>query len=61
VSGRDLKIKFSLGDSPAALSPTSDHADAGRNRPSAVRARDTLIALARLLARHAARQLTSPE
>jgi len=61
VSGRNLKIKNSLLNSPAALPPTPDHVDAGRNRTSTGRARDTLIALARLLARRAAREFAAKD
>jgi len=61
VSGRNLEIKYSLLKSPAALPPTPDHVDAGRDRTSTGGPHDTLIALARLLARRAAREFAAQD
>jgi hypothetical protein len=61
VSGRDLEIKYSLKNSTVAPLPTRNQTEPGLDRMPTDRGRDALIALARLLARHAARELTSHE
>ena len=61
MSGPHLKINKSLLDALAVHPPTPDHVDAGRDRRSTGRSRDTLIALARLLARSAARDLAAQD
>ena len=61
MSGRDLEIKYSLKNSTVARLPTRNQTEPGLDRMPAGRGRDALIALARLLARRAARELTSQE
>jgi hypothetical protein len=56
-----LEIKYSLIGSTAARLPTRNQTEPGLDRMPAGRGRDALIALARLLARRAARELTSQE
>jgi hypothetical protein len=58
VSGCDLKINYSLA-LPAPCLPTCNQAEAGLDRMPPSRGHDALIALARLLARQAARELAS--
>jgi len=59
VSERDPKIMTALRSSPEAFSPTRSQAEPGLDRISTGRGRDALIALARMLARRAARELVS--
>jgi hypothetical protein len=56
-----LEIKYSLKNSTVARLPTRNQTEPGLDRMPTDRGRDALIALARLLARHAARELTSHE
>jgi hypothetical protein len=58
VSGRALKINYSL-ESPATRLPTSNQAEAGLDRMLRDRGHGALMALARLLARQAAREFVS--
>jgi hypothetical protein len=61
MMGRDYKIKNSLRSSPAALLPTRNQAGPGLDRMPLSRGREALMALARLLARRAARELAPQE
>jgi hypothetical protein len=61
VSVRHLEIKYSLINSSGARLPTRNQAELDLDRMSTDRGRDALIALARLLARRAAREFISQE
>jgi len=61
VSGRDLKIKLSPLNTPAASSSTGRGSGDQRPGISSDRPREALTELARLLARRAARDFASQE
>ena len=61
MSRRNLKINNSPIKLYRALAPTHEDPDVRVDRRETNRARDVLIALARLLARHAARDFVSQE